>query len=88
MDSPKKKPKRFNHLNSEDARAEIEKRIRRFQRRIAITANPRIKKWAEKALSLGRYQDCYWILKIESRDDPDEYAIWIDWLKRLEKTLV
>ena len=75
------------HKTGDAAKIEIESKIRRLQRRISVTANPKIKKWAEKALYLGRYQDCYWILKIESVSDPKEYEKRLSWLKRIEKTL-
>ena len=88
MDSTEKKRKSLVLLKGEAARTAIEKRIRRLQRRISVTANPKIKKWAEKALYLGRYHDCYWILKIESVSDPQEYEKRLSWLKRIEKTLV
>lgn len=79
---------KLSDMTVDQRKAEITRRILRLQRRIAITANPRIKKWAEKALSLGRYQDCYWILKIESISDPQKYEKWLSWLKRTEKTLI
>lgn len=88
MSSPEKKRKKPFYLAGEPARSEIETKIRRLQRRIAVTANPKIKKWAEKALYLGRYRDCYWILKIESISNPQEYEKRLSWLKRIEKTLV
>ena len=87
MGKPKRKYPKPVLLTGDAARAEIEKRIRYLQRRIAITANPKIKKWAEKALFLGRYQVCYWILKVESHSNPDEYEKWLSWFKRIESTL-
>ena len=88
MDENKKYRKPPVYLTGDAAKAAIESKIRRLQRRINVTANPRIKKWAGKALSLGRYEDCYWILRIESQDDPVKYEKWLSWLKRLEVTLV
>jgi len=88
MISPRKNNGNPILMTGDEARRAIEKKIRHLQRRISVTENPKIKKWAEKALSLGRYKDCYWILRIEGRTDPKEYLKWLDWLKRLEKTLI